>query len=79
MNLRFLKVSLSFWLVIFANCVFVELGISFSNITQRTVLVLNPIQKEATLDVIQDVDLTGPVIFCLVFGVFLLMVILKKV
>uniref|UniRef100_A0A7S4I628 Protein YIPF n=1 Tax=Vannella robusta TaxID=1487602 RepID=A0A7S4I628_9EUKA len=50
-----------------------ELGISFSNITQRTVLVLNPIQKEATLDVIQDVDLTGPVIFCLVFGVFLLM------
>ncbi|KJE94158.1 smap-5-prov protein [Capsaspora owczarzaki ATCC 30864] len=49
-----------------------ELGINFGQITDKTRLALNPF-KPADQHVMDDTDLAGPLIFCLLFGSFLLM------
>ena len=51
-----------------------ELGISFTNISSKTILVLNPLRFEADSSTLQDADLTGPLVFGMLFGIFLLMV-----
>lgn len=49
-----------------------ELGINFDHITQKTMAVLNPL-KLAEHSIMQDTDLAGPLVFCLAFGVSLLL------
>ncbi|CAJ0918541.1 unnamed protein product, partial [Mesorhabditis belari] len=49
-----------------------ELGINFSHIKEKTVAVLNPMGG-ASVDVIADQDLAGPLVFCLLFGAALLL------
>lgn len=49
-----------------------ELGINFDHILQKTVAVLNPF-KEPNPTILQETDLTGPLVFCLCFGGFLLL------
>jgi hypothetical protein len=49
-----------------------ELGIDFQLIKQKTLSVLNPM-RETDLSIINDTDLAGPLIFCLLFGVVLLL------
>ncbi|XP_015926093.1 protein YIPF5 [Parasteatoda tepidariorum] len=49
-----------------------ELGINFDHIYQKTVAVLNPF-KEPNAQILQETDLTGPLVFCLCFGAFLLL------
>lgn len=54
----------------------VELGINFEHIKMKTLSVLNPFKK---LDpsVINDNDITGPVIYALILGFMLLLVCLS--
>uniref|UniRef100_A0A0N5BC78 Protein YIPF n=1 Tax=Strongyloides papillosus TaxID=174720 RepID=A0A0N5BC78_STREA len=49
-----------------------ELGINFDHIKQKTMSVLNP-RGSSTADVINDQDLAGPLVFCLLFGFSLLL------
>ncbi|XP_035229489.1 protein YIPF5-like [Stegodyphus dumicola] len=49
-----------------------ELGINFDHIWQKTIAVLNPF-KEPNASILQETDLTGPLVFCLCFGAFLLL------
>lgn len=49
-----------------------ELGINFSHIKEKTLAVLNP-RGTITQDIMNDSDLAGPLIFCLIFGTFLLL------
>lgn len=49
-----------------------ELGINFSHIKEKTIAVLNP-TGSATVEVIADQDLAGPLVFCLLFGAALLL------
>ncbi|XP_022239153.1 protein YIPF5-like [Limulus polyphemus] len=49
-----------------------ELGINFDHIMQKTLAVLNPI-KEPEASILQETDLAGPLVFCMAFGVFLLL------
>ncbi|XP_053290090.1 protein YIPF7 [Pleuronectes platessa] len=49
-----------------------ELGISFDHIWQKTLTVLNPF-KPADGSIMNETDLTGPVLFCITLGVFLMM------
>ncbi|KAG8191517.1 hypothetical protein JTE90_019581 [Oedothorax gibbosus] len=49
-----------------------ELGINFDHIIQKTAAVLNPF-KEPNASILQETDLTGPLVFCLCFGGFLLL------
>uniref|UniRef100_A0A7E4VH80 Protein YIPF n=1 Tax=Panagrellus redivivus TaxID=6233 RepID=A0A7E4VH80_PANRE len=49
-----------------------ELGINFDHIRLKTVAVLNPFGS-ARADVIEDQDLAGPLVFCLLFGASLLL------
>ncbi|XP_035023711.1 protein YIPF5-like isoform X2 [Hippoglossus stenolepis] len=49
-----------------------ELGISFDHIWQKTLTVLNPF-KPADGSIMNETDLTGPVLFCVTLGVFLMM------
>lgn len=49
-----------------------ELGINFDHILQKTVAVLNPL-KDTDASILQETDLTGPLVFCLCFGAFLLL------
>ncbi|XP_055936175.1 protein YIPF5-like [Argiope bruennichi] len=49
-----------------------ELGINFDHIIQKTVAVLNPF-KEPNPSILQETDFTGPLVFCLCFGGFLLL------
>ncbi|CAG9533386.1 unnamed protein product [Cercopithifilaria johnstoni] len=49
-----------------------ELGINFSHIKQKTLAVLNPVGSVPP-HVIADQDLAGPLVFCLLFGVALLL------
>ncbi|CAH8546758.1 unnamed protein product [Schistosoma bovis] len=44
-----------------------ELGINFSHIVQKTSSVLLPF-KESSQEVLDDTDLAGPLVFCLLFG-----------
>ena len=49
-----------------------ELGINFEHIWQKTLSVLNPL-KQTDSHIMDDTDLTGPLLFCLAFGGFLLL------
>jgi len=49
-----------------------ELGVNFTHIKGKTLAVLNPLQ---TVDqhMMDDSDVAGPIIFCVLFGTFLLL------
>ncbi|KAK6524927.1 hypothetical protein TWF281_011819 [Arthrobotrys megalospora] len=49
-----------------------ELGINFGHIKMKTLIVLNPL---ASIDqhIMDDSDLAGPILFCFLFGTFLLL------
>uniref|UniRef100_A0A8C6YZM5 Yip1 domain family member 7 n=1 Tax=Nothoprocta perdicaria TaxID=30464 RepID=A0A8C6YZM5_NOTPE len=49
-----------------------ELGINFDHIWQKTLTVLNPM-KPADGSIMNETDLTGPIVFCLALGATLLM------
>ncbi|XP_040916489.1 protein YIPF7 [Toxotes jaculatrix] len=49
-----------------------ELGISFDHIWQKTLTVLNPF-KPADGSIMNETDLTGPIVFCITLGVCLMM------
>lgn len=49
-----------------------ELGINFDHIWEKTLSVLNPF-KMTDSHIMDDTDLTGPLLFCLAFGGFLLL------
>uniref|UniRef100_A0A8C5TBP7 Yip1 domain family member 7 n=1 Tax=Malurus cyaneus samueli TaxID=2593467 RepID=A0A8C5TBP7_9PASS len=49
-----------------------ELGINFEHIWQKTLTVLNPM-KPADGSIMNETDLTGPMVFCLALGATLLM------
>nr|XP_056711722.1 protein YIPF7 isoform X2 [Euleptes europaea] len=49
-----------------------ELGINFDHIWQKTLTVLNPM-KPADGSIMNETDLTGPMVFCLALGATLLM------
>ncbi|XP_066535344.1 protein YIPF5-like [Hoplias malabaricus] len=49
-----------------------ELGINFNHIWQKTLTVLNPM-KPADGNIMNETDLTGPVLFCIALGITLLM------
>ncbi|XP_067854096.1 protein YIPF5-like isoform X1 [Heptranchias perlo] len=49
-----------------------EIGINFDHIWQKTLTVLNPM-KPADGNIMNETDLTGPMIFCLAFGATLLL------
>lgn len=57
----------------YCACVSSELGINFDHIWQKTLTVLNPM-KPADGSIMNETDLTGPVIFCIALGATLLMV-----
>lgn len=50
-----------------------ELGINFNHIKLKTQAVLNPRGRSITPEVMADSDLAGPILFCLIFGTFLLL------
>nr|XP_058922103.1 protein YIPF7 [Kogia breviceps] len=50
-----------------------ELGINFDHIWQKTLTVLNPL-KPADGSIMNETDLTGPILFCGVLGVSLVLV-----
>jgi len=54
-----------------------ELGIDPDRIIQKTLAVLNPFHRKGQIDdasyLLQDSDLAGPVVFCLVLAAFLLL------
>lgn len=50
-----------------------ELGINFNHIKDKTLAVLNPIQKDINPDIMTDLDLAGPILFVLLFGTLLLL------
>ncbi|ESW96432.1 hypothetical protein KL918_000384 [Ogataea parapolymorpha] len=50
-----------------------ELGINFNHIKSKTLAVLNFKSSSLSEDIIQDSDLAGPLIFCLLFGTLLLL------
>nr|XP_051698459.1 protein YIPF7 isoform X1 [Oryctolagus cuniculus] len=49
-----------------------ELGINFDHIWQKTLTVLNPL-KPADGSIMNETDLTGPIIFCIALGATLLL------
>ncbi|KAM3871418.1 protein YIPF7-like [Diretmus argenteus] len=49
-----------------------ELGINFDHIWQKTLTVLNPL-KPADGTIMNETDLTGPILFCIALGATLLM------
>jgi hypothetical protein len=50
-----------------------ELGINFDHIKKKSVTVLNPF-KPMDKHIMDDTDLAGPLVFCFLFGGFLLLV-----
>lgn len=50
-----------------------ELGINLDHIWQKALTVLNPL-KPADGSIMNETDLTGPIIFCVALGVTLMMV-----
>lgn len=52
---------------------FQELGINFSHIKAKTLAVLSLRSRSLKEDVIQDSDMAGPILFCLLFGTLLLL------
>ncbi|XP_040412617.1 protein YIPF7 isoform X2 [Cygnus olor] len=51
---------------------YTELGINFEHIWQKTLTVLNPM-KPADGSIMNETDLTGPMVFCLALGATLLL------
>ena len=51
---------------------FEELGINFGHIRSKTTTVLNPFRSVST-NIMDDTDLIGPLLFCLLFGATLLL------
>ncbi|KAF0427351.1 Yip1-domain-containing protein [Gigaspora margarita] len=49
-----------------------ELGINFEHIKSKSLAVLNPL-RTVDKDIMADTDLAGPLLFCLIFGVCLLL------
>ncbi|KAH3679961.1 hypothetical protein WICMUC_000704 [Wickerhamomyces mucosus] len=49
-----------------------EIGINFSHIKEKTLTVLNP-RGIISPEIREDSDLAGPLLFCLIFGTFLLL------
>jgi hypothetical protein len=49
-----------------------ELGINPYQIMEKTLAVLNPL-RNTEASILQDTDLAGPVVFCVLFGFFLLL------
>lgn len=52
---------------------FEELGVNFSHIKAKTMAVLSMRSNSLSEDVIQDSDMAGPILFCLLFGTLLLL------
>lgn len=52
---------------------FEELGVNFGHIKAKTWSVLALKSRSLNEDVLQDSDMAGPILFCLLFGTFLLM------
>lgn len=50
-----------------------ELGVNFSHIKSKSFTVLNPL-RPVDKNIMDDTDLAGPLLFCLAFGTFLLLV-----
>jgi mannose/fructose/N-acetylgalactosamine-specific phosphotransferase system component IID len=50
-----------------------ELGINFGHIKTKTLLALNPRVSHITNEITNDSDITGPILFCLIFGLCLLL------
>ena len=50
-----------------------ELGINFSHIYRKTLMVLAPRRSKLDQEVINDSDFAGPIIFCLVLATLLLL------
>lgn len=50
-----------------------ELGVNFSHIKAKTLAVLGFKSRNLSEEIIQDSDMAGPIIFCLLFGTFLLL------
>lgn len=50
-----------------------ELGINFEHIKGKTLTVLNPLKRDVNPDIMNDLDLAGPIIFVLLFGTLLLL------
>ena len=50
-----------------------ELGINFSHICRKTLMVLAPRRSKLDQEVINDSDFAGPIIFCLVLATLLLL------
>ncbi|GBB94618.1 hypothetical protein RclHR1_02390024 [Rhizophagus clarus] len=49
-----------------------ELGINFGHIKSKSLAVLNPL-KTVDKNIMDDTDLAGPLLFCLIFGISLLL------
>jgi protein YIPF5/7 len=49
-----------------------ELGVNFGHIKKKTLTVLNPL-KSVDQHIMDDTDLAGPILFCLLFATFLLL------
>mmetsp|Transcript_53391 Transcript_53391/g.134086 ORF Transcript_53391/g.134086 Transcript_53391/m.134086 type:complete len:245 (-) Transcript_53391:37-771(-) len=49
-----------------------ELGISIPHIQRKTMAVLNPL-KTIDSHILDDTDMAGPILFCVLFGTFLMM------
>lgn len=56
-------------------CDWLELGIDFSHIFKKILVVLNP-RKSIDNVLVNDADLVGPIIFCFVLSLLLLLVVL---
>lgn len=52
---------------------FEELGVNFGHIKAKTLAVLGLKSTSLSEDVIQDSDMAGPILFCLLFGTLLLL------
>uniref|UniRef100_A0A8C0XEY5 Protein YIPF n=1 Tax=Castor canadensis TaxID=51338 RepID=A0A8C0XEY5_CASCN len=68
MELIFIFLYLNYFFLFF---LLAELGINFDHIWQKTLTVLNPM-KSADGSIINETDLTGPILFCLALGATLL-------
>lgn len=51
----------------------IELGIDFSHILNKILVVINP-RKRIDSVLVSDADLTGPILFCFILSVFMLLV-----
>lgn len=67
MNLLFSKVGL------YSYDSSIELGIDFSHILNKILVVINP-RKRIDSVLVSDADLTGPILFCFILSVFMLLV-----